>query len=240
MAEEAADDDEIFELQEAPPAPPSPAIPTVVVLPPVEVDEEESESEAAKAKAAADRARHLATLSPVQRALLEREDDAKNSPFIEFWLPIILLVAGNLIAWIIWSQIFPTVSQGIMIAGILAAIQIVLFLPLGFGGTFLTAKWMDVDISNLMPTALKTAAIHLGPGAISDALLFCLFHFGEFEYTYVLVGFVIYMLPCAPPAAIMFRMGLNASIVMIATMVIPRFAALFLAALLYPKMFGVS
>jgi len=105
--------------------------------------------------------------SRVTEALVRRDDDQGETPFVDFYLPIIFLIAGVLLTVLHALQEDETIGRGFLRAGI----NLVLKVPLMLAAVTLTAHLMGISYGPLTTGLLKIAGIVMGPMALADVIL---------------------------------------------------------------------
>jgi hypothetical protein len=173
-----------------------------------------------------------------ERALAERADEVRVSPFVEYMLPWLLTAVGIAFTLSVWGLFFSRSFAGLGVGAVVVAVQLLVFLPLALGAVSLGARMFDLGFGSLGQLLLKLVAITLGTGAFADALLFGLFRM-EFEWTYVLVGFLFYMIFCGVPLALMFKTDLQETAGVVSFIAFPRIAAVIGLMAAFPGLFEV-
>lgn len=176
------------------------------------------------------------------------EDDAgeaisslRLNTFSDVVLPVALMVTGLLITLGSWRLHFSdSWAKMLTAAGILIALQAVVFLPIALWATVQGSRWMGIVFGPLIPLLLKLVAMTLGTGAMADALLFGLLSQVEFDWTHILVGFLFYMVFIGVPMWLWYRTDLEETALVVALQAFPRVAVVLLAATLAPDLFAVQ
>lgn len=172
-------------------------------------------------------ATHEVRRSGVADALINREDDAQASPFLDFKLPIIFLVAGVLLTVVNALQNDYTLVEGLVRAGLSVAIRV----PIMLAALVFAAKMMGISYGPLSIALLKLAGIAMGPMALADVVLFWIL--SATMGIGMMFAAMVYMIIAGIPVAYMFDLEINETFVTIIVIVLcEMFFKFFLLALL--------
>ena len=172
-------------------------------------------------------ATHEVRRSGVTEALINREDDAQASRFLDFTLPIIFLVTGVLLTVVSSLQNDYTLVEGLVRAGLSILIRV----PIMLAALVFAAKMMSISYGPLSIGLLKLAGIAMGPMALADVVLFWIigatFGFGFW------FAVLVYLFITGIPVSYMFDLEVNETCVTIIVIVLcEMFFKFFLLALL--------
>jgi hypothetical protein len=168
---------------------------------------------------------------------LAEVDESERPRFIDFHLPIILLIVG-LVGGLMLMQTFAgSRVKGLLSWGLLLVIQTLVFLPLGMVALQMTARMMDVGFGTLMQAILKLAAVTIGTGAIADGLFLAAAFQMDFDQYVLMFGFFLYLVFCGVPLAITFGIGLQETALLVALLMAPRLAVIFGIGVAAPQLF---
>ena len=103
-----------------------------------------------------------------------------------------------------------------------------------------TARVYDLGLGYLLPALVKLVAVSLGAGAVADVLFFSMMMQVDFDHWILAAGFILYVILCGVPLALMFMIGLQEMLVVVAVMVAPRVGLLYLIASLFPELFDTT
>lgn len=207
------------------------------------------EVEASEEPAADDAAPDLPPLPPlaagpksaVARALEERDDEYKPSTFLEYTLPAILIVVGVLFTLGVWVfGLGHTPTLGLAAGGILVGLHLLLFTPLAIAAAVFTARAMDVGFGDAIPLGLKLAAISLTLASAADTAAFWVFHYEEFDWTFLVAAFAPYAILLLSAFMATFKLDLKEAFMMVALMGLPRLGLVVGLVALAPGLFKVK
>lgn len=133
----------------------------------------------------------MGTPSAVAVAVQQRQDDIGTNPKIDLWLPLGLIAMGLVVTFIQKLYFSDSTGEGIIIAIITAAVEIMLTIPFLLVGTIAAAKLLDLSFGPLGPALFKMAAIILGPSAIGTITTFAIGNFMGF-FVGSMVAFIVY------------------------------------------------
>ncbi|WP_145078075.1 hypothetical protein [Poriferisphaera corsica] len=175
--------------------------------------------------------------SAVARALEERVDDITPSKVKAWYIPLVCIPIGWLVT--IGLMIFLTgdPSKGSFIAVEVIMIQMIVFIPTAIWALLFVADWFDLAFSDFKTTLLKIAALTFLPAAICDVLLVQIMAIAGFDHWYLVACLAPYLFLCGVPVGLMFAMQLNEASIFLVLLFIPRAAAYFGLATIFPDYF---
>ena len=169
-------------------------------------------------------------ISPVMAALLQREDEVRESPWRDIYVPAISLIAGQSIAvllWIYWMRGWPARFGAIATA---LTLQALILLPVMMAACFMAAKWLDMPLGPFRATLIRVVAITFGLSAIADVLFVANLVLVEFEWGLLVAGFGYYLILTGFLIAFLFEVGVRETAFIIAVNFLPRTVAVYIAA----------
>ncbi|GAB4109563.1 MAG: hypothetical protein Kow00105_18310 [Phycisphaeraceae bacterium] len=110
--------------------------------------------------------------SRVSDALNNREDDAHASRFVEFWLPLSLIVLGVVVSFVEQLYFSGDAKVGLIAATLRVGADLVLTIPMLLMGMILAVKLLDMAFGPLEQALFKLAAVVLGPSAIGTIIAY--------------------------------------------------------------------
>ncbi len=174
---------------------------------------------------------HAATrVSPVLAALLEREDEVRESPWRNIHVPALSLIAGQSIAvflWMYWMHGWPARFSAVAAA---LTVQTLIFLPVMVATLFMAARWLDMPLGPFRGTLTKAAAVTLGLTAVADVLFTANLVLVDFEWSLLVAGFGYYLILTGFLIAFLFEVGVRETAFLIAVNFLPRTVAVYIAA----------
>ncbi|QQE12326.1 hypothetical protein JD969_02300 [Planctomycetota bacterium] len=178
--------------------------------------------------------------SAVKRALDERVDDITPSVVKDWYLPLICIPVGWLVTMALSIYVMGDAATGSYVGIAAIAAQIVLFIPTALWALLFVAKWFDLAFADLKTTLLKIAALTFLPAAICDVALVQIMAIAGFDPWYLAACMAPYIFLCGVPTALMFGMQLNEAGIFLVLMFVPRGAAYFGLATVFPDYFNRS
>ncbi|MCX5659248.1 MAG: hypothetical protein NTW19_05935 [Planctomycetota bacterium] len=244
-ARETYDVDE--EAAAPPPVPPAPRVPPTAPAVSEEIVEEALGEEVAEDDDAGEAAPPpsppmpsmlVGPKSAVERALAERTEEYQPSPIWEYVVPGAMVALGILFTLGVWAMwLGHTALSGLGAGGILVGMNLLLYLPIAIGAALFTARAMDVGFGAFPPLVLKLAGVSLLCGSMADSVGFWVFHYGEFDWTYLVAAFAPYAFALGPPLMLLFQLEFKEAFMMVAIMAIPRLGLVVGLVALAPSLF---
>lgn len=175
--------------------------------------------------------------SAVQRALEAREDEAQLSRVREFIVPVILLPVGAFAGLVGWTQLTGQVGEGLLVTGVMIALQALVFTPLAFWFLTATARWFEMALGLLPAVLFKTAALTLGAAAMADVIFLAFMVNTDFDWWCVVAGYAVYMILCGVPAMYLFEMQVYEAALWMLLNFLPRVIGAYIVAATIPDYF---
>lgn len=183
----------------------------------------------------------LSSLGPstVAQALANREDEAKASKIIDFYLPIAMIITGPLITlggYMALSQHLPIDTDWWKMALVSYPIQLFLFTPALLLAATLTVSLLGASFGTLTQGILKFIAITTCPMALADVLVFVLVPAAMSLSILAAFGiyFMVYIVLCAPFFFLMFDLeNVEVMLTVVATIILRTMVTISLGALYY-------
>lgn len=104
--------------------------------------------------------------SAVTGALADREDEVHASSFINFWLPLGLIVLGLAVRFVEQLYFTSDATAGAVRAVTYVGVDLALTIPMLLAAMVIAVKLLDVAFGPLGQALFKLAAVVLGPAAI--------------------------------------------------------------------------
>jgi hypothetical protein len=176
----------------------------------------------------------------VRQALEERADEVKPSTFLNVVLPVLLLVVGMLVqAVICLTQVRP-IGNALLLLAIAVAVQLLVLGPVLFGSMLLAMKWFSIELGEVLPLAGRLIVLTLGPGAAADACLATVLIVADFEPSFVVAAFAVYMNFLGWPLALLFGMNLMETTAITGLNFIARTVVIFIAVSIVASAMGLG
>lgn len=102
----------------------------------------------------------------VAQALRRREDDRRDSPFIDIYLPVIFIIAGI----VLYAHLASLDDMSFAAAARNIALYLVIVVPLLLCTLFLAARILDANYGSLGIGLLKLTGLAMGPMALADVI----------------------------------------------------------------------
>ncbi len=173
--------------------------------------------------------------SPILEALERREDEVKANRWMEYHIPVILLLVGWFGGLVILTQWLET-REALMLVGIQTAMGLVVFTPLIFGAVIAVASVFEKPVGLLVPTTLKVLAIAIGLAPLSDIITVAMFNLVEGEAWVLLVAFAMYVPTVVAPAATFFKLDVHEAAAVGFIVYLAKAGVLLMAPVLLPGM----
>jgi hypothetical protein len=154
-----------------------------------------------------------------RREELEREA-LRQHRIVEWVLPLILLAIGPPSLVVAGFVLMKTWQDALLAAGFLAAVELVLMVPVLLISLLLAAYFGGISFGSLWSALLKAAALSLGPGAIADVVVMYVLTFGFFVGG--MAVFVVYTFFLGPPMAFLFDLDFQETRITIGFVTIVR------------------
>ena len=182
-------------------------------------------------------AQALGGTSTVERALEERTDDAKGSPFIEQKLPIILLVVCGLAHFVLWMTLGRGLLGGMVTAVTLIIVQALIYLPITIAAALNTAKMLDTGFGEFKQAVFKFICIMLGPALLSDFAFLYLAAHATFDMWTVPVSYFFYFATIGLSMVVLFGVEAPAAALVVLIVTVTKIAAVWVLATIAPHAF---
>ena len=121
---------------------------------------------APQAAAGTDALAHMRRPTGVAQSLRRRDDDRRDSPFIDIYLPVIFIIVGVMLY--AYAAISADMSPAVVARDI--ALYVAVMVPLLLATLYLTARLIGTAYGSLGIGLLKLTGLALGPMALADVI----------------------------------------------------------------------
>ena len=175
--------------------------------------------------------------SAVVHALEKGEFEVQPSRFKDIYFPAGLLAVGVLVTFVLWVTTAPRLTAGLLAGTLTIVLEAIIFIPLTLGAVLYAARLYQLDFGPIKPALFKLGSIAVGPGSVADILFFGLMSAADADPWTLAAGFIIYVILCGAPMALIFELSLYETLLIVSLLVLPRIALVFVLGAMFVGLF---